>query len=180
MGGIRVGVELFTRPFFPSLAPPIQEGSGNQTSTDLHGFGLNSDRSLTVSQATSFADKACETNRSPGRTASCWKRVFRTVCHLASFNKSPVCFWGPCVDVPSKARVRVKVVWLKPDKPDRRLRPWCGNRRPWTSSGVMCKMGTRCRMNNVPPWIMSPRTLFTSEYCPPGHYSPVNNVPSSE
>ena len=26
-------------------------------------------------------------------------------------------------------------------------------------------------------WIMSPRTLFTSEYCPPGHYSPVNNVP---
>ena len=24
---------------------------------------------------------------------------------------------------------------------------------------------------------MSPRTLFTSEYCPPGHYSPVNNVP---
>ena len=26
---------------------------------------------------------------------------------------------------------------------------------------------------------MSPRTLFTSEYCPPGHYSPVNNVPSN-
>ena len=24
---------------------------------------------------------------------------------------------------------------------------------------------------------MSPRTLFTSEYCTPGHYSPVNNVP---
>ena len=24
---------------------------------------------------------------------------------------------------------------------------------------------------------MSPRTLFTNEYCPPGHYSPVNNVP---
>ena len=28
---IHVGVELFTRPFLPTLAPPIQEGSGNQT-----------------------------------------------------------------------------------------------------------------------------------------------------
>ena len=35
-------------------------------------------------------------------------------------------------------------------------------------------------VNNVPPWIMSPRTLLTSEYCPPRHYSPVNNVLSSE
>ena len=33
----RVGVELITRPFLPlsSLAPPIQEGSGNQTMAAL-------------------------------------------------------------------------------------------------------------------------------------------------
>ena len=46
-----------------------------------------------------------------------------------------------------------------------------------------CMSPTACygiRVNNVPPWIMSPRTLFTSEYCPPGHYSLVNNVPFSE
>ena len=33
-------------------------------------------------------------------------------------------------------------------------------------------------VNNVPPWIMSPQTLLTSES--PRHYSPVNNVLSSE
>ena len=30
---IRVGIELFTRLFLPFLAPPIQEGSGNQTTS---------------------------------------------------------------------------------------------------------------------------------------------------
>ena len=40
-----------------------------------------------ISQATPFADEACETNHSLGRTESCWKtpkRFFRTVCIHAS------------------------------------------------------------------------------------------------
>ena len=46
----------------------------------------------------------------------------------------------------------------------------------------------RCHSVGRPPLDMSPRTIFTREYCPPGHYplvnfvplghySPVNNVP---
>ena len=49
---------------------------------------------------------------------------------------------------------------------------------------IACNFNTRSRkpkagvgVNTVPPWILSPRTLFTSEYGPPGHYSLVNMVP---
>ena len=35
----------------------------------------------------------------------------------------------------------------------------------------------RCHSVVCPPFTMSPRTLFSSEYCPPGHYSLENFVP---
>ena len=56
----------------------------NFTCTDIFSFGplhltvltwfRLSDR-LLISQATSFADKACKANRSLGRMASCWKKT---------------------------------------------------------------------------------------------------------
>ena len=74
-----------------------------------------------ISQAIPFADEACETNRSLGRTESCWKtrkRFFRTVCsHLVlCFNVLPrcVCAMGvrehwPYLATPSKP-------WGRPGK----------------------------------------------------------------
>ena len=45
------------------------------------------------------------------------------------------------------------------------------------SARCQLSLRTGVGVKNVPPWIMSPRTLFTGEYCPPGHYSLVNIVP---
>ena len=57
---IRVGVELFTRPFLPSLAPPIQEGSGNQTSCKVScTYRLTSSHLITKTRVANYNDSTC-------------------------------------------------------------------------------------------------------------------------
>ena len=44
---------------------------------DLHKINSKVRHCLLISQATSFADMACEANRSLGRTATCWKKTWK-------------------------------------------------------------------------------------------------------
>ena len=47
-------------------------------------------------------------------------------------------------------------------------------------SEIIQYFGTNGTPYTLSPHKMSPRTLFTGEYCPPGHNSPVNNAQSSK
>ena len=92
-----------------------------------------------IPQATPLTDEACETDRSLGRTASCWeeyKRFFRTVrSRLASFSVSSrraPCACAPCVGVrramvligdAGQAMSEGKSGSVELDKPDQQLRP---------------------------------------------------------
>ena len=75
-----------------------------------------------ISQATSFADEDCETiiihleeQIVAGRKT--WKILFHTVrSHFTRFKMSPVCLGVQrAMAMPSKPRVKEKVVRLKPD-----------------------------------------------------------------
>ena len=59
-------------------------------SAPLHWFWA-SNHSL-ISQATPFADEACETNSSLGRTESCWKTRKRFFCAVRSASHLVLCF----------------------------------------------------------------------------------------
>ena len=97
---IRVRVELFTRPFLPFLAPPIQEGSGNQTtgkrgSSDNTGKRGSSGNTGKRGSSGNTGKRGCSGNTGKQGNTGC--RAQRSGARLGNRDVAPVarCSLGP-------------------------------------------------------------------------------------